>query len=420
MIYLKELHIEEYFLLDKPVHLTFDPKVNYLTGKNGSGKSTLLELIKCVCALTFDEIIDNGQGVTLKALFSDSEASDQSIELEYSHVYKDIFTDVALTGHKSDGATVERQFKMFIRSKAPTIKIEKVNESELSITTDSYSTSTELIPRSYYLSVYRGLITFTQVKYNFVVNIIIYFLYQTHSSRFGEGLSQNEGKIFNSNISVEYSNNGSRDLSADKGQIYVDSSTLYDRIEKLGDFDEYVLFTSKDSVIFQEICEDLGFKSTRLNYHVDSDKKSADGRNLTLSINTLSVILNSGERIQYDQLSYGEKRYLMAKLHWYTSKSVRLYDEPVNGLHHDLIKNFMSWVDGSDCQVFIANQNPVLFDYITFKEDDSFKSQMTFCRSENGEMIWEDPSEQQAKTFMTDYRKEFLNVSTIMKFQELW
>ncbi len=51
--------------------------------------------------------------------------------------------------------------------------------------------------------------------------------------------------------------------------------------------------------------------------------------------------------------------------------------------------------------------------------DKQFKSQMIFCTTEGHKMKWANPTDKQVETFMKDYRKDFLNVSTIMKFQEL-
>ncbi len=432
MFYIKELHIEEYFLLDNPVHLTFAPYVNYLTGKNGSGKSSLLEFILKVCGLRFEDIEDNGQPLKFSAEFGNTEDDDFRCSLQYERSVEkidiaNILGDMGSIHQIRDAYTEQTDlFSLMMKNNADKIDIisDKENELRYDINGDIFVSKSRSDALS--TAIFLGLTK--NPKYERYASFwsgtpFSRFINWSSAFRFTEGLHQEESKFLTSKnfVTLTEKDNGSHFSSLVGGLLLVEKSVFLKKLESVYNEDsEYLPFSSDESDILRAIRDELSLRDIRLNYHIDSNKQEYNKQKFEMSLNTITITLNSGEKIPYKKLSYGERRYMMAKLHWFQNRDLRCFDEPVNGLHYNLIENFMGWVNESECQVFIANQNPVLFDFIHFKDDTSFGSQMTFCKRVDNEMIWVKPTSQQVRQFMSDYRKQFLNVSTIMKFQELW
>ncbi len=440
MFYLKELNIEKYFLLKEPAHLIFDRKVNYLTGKNGSGKSTLLEFILSVCSLRLNAIDSGNRPLEFTAKFhycSEDNAADISLKLKKMDSTDDDFARLLAHG-RGDSAlyaqrdnTGEFHFELEMNSNDDTIYICSTASRQLRITYANEDYNFPFEPDSIALSILQTTINNINLSekissklYEAIDEAFLTLIGNIGSSRFTEDLNSKQELIENS---INILHNRLKDPRINEYQILgkhlIDKDVFFkkflDNLERDSNA-EYYSFDINDSELLKSTAEELSFKNIRLNYHLESQKSLSQLNSYTLNISSISVTLNNGEKVQYRDLSYGEKRYITAKFHWHTNKKIRLVDEPVNGLHHGLIENIFGWIKESDCQVFIANQNPVLFDFIHFKTDEQFKSQMIFCQNQDHDISWSNPGDEQVSHFMKDYRKNFLNVSTIMKFQELW
>lgn len=442
MFYLQELNIEKYYLLNEPVHLTFDPKVNYLTGKNGSGKSTLLELIRCVCSLKLDEIEGNGEDIEFTAMFGNTKY-DIVATIKYER-----WVETMSYGEILDKSAEDYYDKLNDTFESKTSKFEinyifsypAQREAVIRIISDEFNKLTflennkepayhNINPDSAPRSILLGL---RKNKINISLDFITWLDKNGSRNRFTEDLSDSKDQILKSSfISDSLKNSAGGGDHILHNTCLIEPAIIMNTAISIKENTEYFGFSSSESALLKSICNELSFKAIRLNYHLDSYHKDTypfeDGSDEIIariqfkaSLNLIIITLHNDVEIKFEDLSYGEKRYLIARFYWITNRSLRLVDEPVNGLHHNLIENFMGWVEKSECQVFIANQNPVLFDFIHFRDDESFRSQMTFCKNENHHISWEKPSDGQVKSFMKDYRKQFLNVSTIMKFQELW
>ncbi|MCP4137821.1 MAG: hypothetical protein GY754_43065, partial [bacterium] len=89
-----------------------------------------------------------------------------------------------------------------------------------------------------------------------------------------------------------------------------------------------------------------------------------------------------------------------------------------NGLHHRMIEKVIEMMESK--QSFIANQNPILFDYMEFNTQKDVQESLTLCELEEGGMIWRDPTEKEAAEFFKEVEKDFLHVSEILRNKELW
>ena len=99
---------------------------------------------------------------------------------------------------------------------------------------------------------------------------------------------------------------------------------------------------------------------------------------------------------------------------------VFLLDEPMNGFHHDFITKTLETSNAMGKQSFIANQNPILFDYIEVENSRDFSTKMVFCKLIDGKMTWNNPTPKESEKFMDDLDNQFLPINMILKKLELW
>lgn len=96
-------------------------------------------------------------------------------------------------------------------------------------------------------------------------------------------------------------------------------------------------------------------------------------------------------------------------------------DEPINGLHHSMIEDLVERLSTGKKQSFIANQSPVLFDYVEFSSKEQVLEKLVVCRKDKDKkLLFSNPTKEMADGFYKDYERNFLQVSEILKHQEIW
>ncbi|MFH1466643.1 MAG: AAA family ATPase [Pseudomonadota bacterium] len=138
---------------------------------------------------------------------------------------------------------------------------------------------------------------------------------------------------------------------------------------------------------------------------------------------TVHFTLPDGSIINQDQLSFGQKRFL--SFLWYLAcneQGVIIADELVNGLHHAWIEHAMHAIPPR--QAFLASQNPLLFDFLTFESPEDVRKTFILCDLEDGERrrkwLWHAMEEDTAARFFRAYRAGFQHVSELLRTKGIW
>jgi hypothetical protein len=126
-----------------------------------------------------------------------------------------------------------------------------------------------------------------------------------------------------------------------------------------------------------------------------------------------------GSRLRGDQLSFGQKR-LFALLHYLDAhESIVLADELGNGLHHEWIDRCVPLLN--DRQAFLSNQNPILFDFMSFSSARDAADRFIECSlDEQGRFVWRNMSLDDGSSFFELYQTGVQHVSEILRTRGYW
>lgn len=128
------------------------------------------------------------------------------------------------------------------------------------------------------------------------------------------------------------------------------------------------------------------------------------------------------DTIFHESLSYGEKRLLAFFAIADASPEILIIDELVNGLHHEWIKACLEEIGSR--QAFLTSQNPLLLDYLEFSSVEEVARSFVLCerlRTEHGtELVWRNPTEEEASDFFLAYESGIQRVSDILITKGFW
>jgi hypothetical protein len=134
------------------------------------------------------------------------------------------------------------------------------------------------------------------------------------------------------------------------------------------------------------------------------------------------VTLADGAIISHKHLSYGQKRLLSFFYYAACNPDIVIADELVNGLHYEWIEACLQEIQ--DRQTFLTSQNPVLLDMLPFQSADDVRRSFILCSNEmrdgRVQMVWRTMSEQSANAFYRAYDTQALQVSEILRTNDLW
>lgn len=431
MFYLEKLEIKKYYLVSEPTTLYFNKDTNYLLGRNGTGKTTILEIIAAFFNLDFDSISSKKYETSLSAKFRGTEDKNLEISIFYDDKPPEIAeypVELLLVGMEPISGL----------NKTTVIKITK---DQIDVTINISESGTFLIINGkessfkYKPSVFRALLEirrYTSKNKKNMDNIFLSSILQDISnnlslSRYPEGLEYEEF-FFNKRHLILSVDNDIIIISNDAiindktfsiQKIKDEISTLVEDFRNTDEYKENIILSRDDSLVLETISKFISVNNIRLNYHVDDISLEDEFFNIDLGSVKVSIVLENGSVISYDKLSYGEKRmfHIINYLH---ESSVFLLDEPMNGFHHDFIAKTLETSNSMGKQSFIANQNPILFDYIEVENSEDFSTKMVFCKLTDGKITWTNPIPEESEKFMDDLNNQFLPVNMILKKLELW
>jgi len=165
----------------------------------------------------------------------------------------------------------------------------------------------------------------------------------------------------------------------------------------------------------------LGYDSASVRFDVERVGPQPGQQSLRLS-NPRFFFKRSGEEISHDLLSYGQKRLIAFFAHADTSRDVLIADELVNGLHHEWITACLDEL--GDRQAFLTSQNPLLLDFLRFNSVEEVRRTFILCERTSDEsgtqLVWRNPSEDEAESFFLAYQTGIQRVSDILLTKGLW
>jgi energy-coupling factor transporter ATP-binding protein EcfA2 len=132
--------------------------------------------------------------------------------------------------------------------------------------------------------------------------------------------------------------------------------------------------------------------------------------------------LEDREIIGKDDLSYGQKRLLSFLYYAAANPDVIIADELVNGLHYEWIEACLKEIQGRQC--FLTSQNPILLDMLPFASVEEVKRSFILCSHEvregRGQHVWRNMADDSADAFFRAYERGGLQVSEILRTNDLW
>jgi energy-coupling factor transporter ATP-binding protein EcfA2 len=165
----------------------------------------------------------------------------------------------------------------------------------------------------------------------------------------------------------------------------------------------------------------LGYDSASARFDVEHIALE-DGRQAARLSNLRFFFKRPGEEVSHELLSYGQKRLLAFFAHADASRDVIIADELVNGLHHEWIKACLEEI--GDRQAFLTSQNPLLLDFLRFDSAEEVRRTFILCERTTGalgaQLIWRNPTEEEAESFFAAYQTGIQRVSDILLTKGFW
>ena len=411
-LFLKKLHIKKHPLLKTKESISFSEGINLFVGKNGSGKSRFLELVRACVALNFDDLNEELElSFTVK-----SESTSVDISYEQSFEEKNI-----------NGLGIFKDQKLIIKyslrfPEGQKISFEREGKSKYNGFSDAkdlklfgrlWFTNSPSLSSDFSIGVSR----LTQEQNRISSSSVI----------FREGLEYSK-LFFAPKISfLNFIDN--KWIAINKFQ-HCYSPEIIERIygKSVEVAEKSVIeLSSENDALLLGLKEKLAYKNISIKTQaptkelIEGGERSIQKLEWAFNYDGFTIEIDENRTIKYNDLSYGEKRYILLAFYLKAS-SFYLLDEPINGLHHSMIKDIMIKLVESRNQTFIANQSPILFDYIEFDEKKDVINKIVICEkdSTSNKLVFSDPDEKLVNDFYKDYKNDFLQVHEILKNHGLW
>lgn len=127
----------------------------------------------------------------------------------------------------------------------------------------------------------------------------------------------------------------------------------------------------------------------------------------------------NGKTLTHYHLSFGQKRLFAALHHFDANPEILVADELVNGMHHRWIGHCVEQLEQR--QAFLANQNPLLFDFWPFESVEDVAACFIECRTdEQGRFAWRNMPKTEAHEFYATYLGGIQHVSSILYTRGYW
>ena len=180
---------------------------------------------------------------------------------------------------------------------------------------------------------------------------------------------------------------------------------------------------SEDVPLLQKFVAAAGVVGAEMTWKLSSRRTDEAGRlKLELAGFDIMVQVDESTTISHDHLSNGQKRLLSFLYYAAANPDIVIADELANGMHHDWVQTCVDEI--SDRQSFLASQDPLLFDFLTFDSQEVVKQSFILCglerRDGRGTFTWKNLDDAAASSFYRAYEAGIQHVSEILRTKGLW
>ncbi len=426
---LKWLKIEKYRNVAPGTELRFSEGFNVLLGKNGTGKTTLLKLIAMIVR---DDLSPLAAG---------------PCDISYAFALPGVTVDVRVKNEQVPPALLpdEPQFSYSYEASAKLDGNEKSYRASGSPSKFQYFVDGEPIDKKPALQPRSPLgPQFLGILLN-LFGLDLEFLGHEGASFRGAGqlmlASANRGR-FDEGLGgflalTEGDTDSAReDLRAAQVHFVVDSSGKLlsgglafasdEIVRAIGpkELNETIPLQHTELGFLQAVVTAMDFRDAvllmrRWKKTVDS---STGEQRVTYARFEFNFTLRDGEIITHKDLSYGQKRLLSFLYYVAANPDIIIADELMNGMHRDWAQLCVDEIIGH--QSFLAGQDPLLFDFLSFESEDDVAKSFILCtlepRDGRGHFVWKNLDPKTAASFYRAYEAGIQHVSEILYTKGLW
>ncbi|WP_225413752.1 AAA family ATPase [Stigmatella hybrida] len=394
-----------------PTTLEFRPGVNIVLGKNAAGKTTLLRLLSTITGAT-------EEGLPNDVLEVNYSASGGPLDLDHSILRTRVEKSAALFNESNylrlEAPNDLHQVDSFVFKNAGTIFAQgQVLPNEVTFTSKEKQLKSNRLPRiSPPIALAFALAEATQesgLDPSTAITIFKAFLLGT--GRMDESLEYWK-TLLSLSIKID-------DTNFDSTLRFYEYPSAFTKSLPKPSFSGSSVTLSLE--FLTRVARILGYDSATARFDVEHLNIGTEQQAIRLS-NLRFFFKRLGEEISHSFLSYGQKRLLSFFAYAASSPIVLIADELVNGLHHEWISACLTEI--GDRQAFLTSQNPLLLDFLRFDSAEEVRRAFILCERTSNEagsqLIWRNPSEEEADSFFSAYQTGIQRVSDILFTKGLW